>query len=104
PKDPFVRINNTSNMTYELFAKVTEEKLPATVKYYLTDEWVEIKPDESQTDNNIHTYKYKKDIAPNFNGDVYILKDNKVEVSEKYVGDGKFLLSFDAWLAQKKPE
>ena len=102
PKDPFARITGsavTSDqplLSYNLYIKVVEENIPATVSYDISADW-ELVGKEGTTS----TYKYKKDIASNFSGTIYILKDNKIMVSDKYVGNGKsFSLSFDAWLKQ----
>ncbi|MCH5299097.1 MAG: hypothetical protein J1E96_04965 [Ruminococcus sp.] len=94
PKDPFVRVAGTSEMSLQLCIKIVETNLPNTVTYDIrTDDWTE-DPKGSKI------YKYKDVINSDFKKDIYILKDNQIKVSEKYVGNGTFSLAFEAWLEQ----
>lgn len=99
-KDPFIRLNLNSDVTYELYIKVVESNpFPDTVTYTLTDDW-----ELFDADNGI--YKYKNVLNTQFNGTIKILKDDKLYVSEHYVGKDKdgnnqeFTLAFSAWLEQ----
>lgn len=102
PKDPFIRITGDRQATadgivaYNLYVRVIEENIPDTVTYDLSTDWV-LEKTESE---NVFVYKYNKIIHPGFSGTIYILNDNQLKVSERYVGDGNFSLSFDAWLKQ----
>lgn len=99
-KDPFIRLDIDSKFTYELYVKVIKSNpFPDTVTYSLTEDWELV--DEA---NGI--YKYKKAINAQPSDTIKILKNDKLYVSEHYVGkdkDGKnleFSLTFEAWLVQ----
>lgn len=105
-KDPFIRLTGSSEVKFELYIEVTENNFPTftdsdnktvkTVKYEVNDEiWEKV----SGKDN---VYKYKGDTATIESGEeLYILKDNKLYVSERYVGGGEtFSLAFEAWIKQ----
>lgn len=101
PKDPFIELElKNAEVSYELYVQVTESNLPETVKYELTSDW-EL-ADDSDSANGVYVYKYKGTIDPNFNGKIKILKNDMLYVSEHYVGDGKFSLTFSAYLKQAK--
>lgn len=107
PKDPFIRIKGDSKASideaktsYELYLNVVEEDLPDTVTYEMAEGWKLIKTETSQSNGVVYTYKYNKVIDSQFSGKFSVLKDNKLKVSASYVGNGKFSLTFNAWLAQ----
>lgn len=103
PKDPFIELNTqNAEVSYELYVKVTEIDLPDTVTYQLTSDWDKV-TELSDASKGIYVYKYKKSIDPNFNSTIKILKNNKLYVSEHYVGNNqKFSLTFSAYLKQVK--
>ena len=101
PKDPYVylQINNTA-VSYELYVQVTETNLPETVTYELTDDW---ELERSDATKGLKVYKYNGTIDSSFNKEsIQILEENMLYVSEHYVGNGKFSLTFSAYLMQAK--
>ena len=101
PKDPSIRIKDATKAPCELYVKVIVKDLPDTVTYEMTSDWKLIKTETSQSDGIVYTYKYNKVIESQFSGTVSVLKDNKLKVSERYVGNGKtFTLNFNAWIVQ----
>lgn len=94
-KDPFIRLEIDSTITYEMYIKVKEsEAFPDTVTYELTDDWELIDPVNG-------VYKYKYVLNTQMNGEIKILKGDKLYVSEHYVGNAQtFTLTFSAWLVQ----
>lgn len=105
-KDPFVRLTSSSDVDFELYIEVTENNFPTikdsdnneirTVSYGIdTSLWEEVSGKKN-------IYKYTGDTAAATNGEkLYILSDNKLYVSEHYVGGGEeFSLSFEAWIKQ----
>lgn len=102
PKDPFIEIElKNAEVSYELYVQVTESNLSETVTYKLTSDWT-LAEELSKADKGIYVYKYKGTIDPNFNGKIKILKNDMLYVSEHYVGNGKFSLTFSAYLMQAK--
>lgn len=113
PKDPFIRITNLTETECELYVRVTEKNFPVkkgnekTVTYELTADWT-LMENLSDYSKGIYIYKYNKAIDLNFSGVINILKNNKIYVSEHYVGkdaDNKiqnFSLTFETWLVQAK--
>lgn len=107
PKDPFIRITKDStasadetSVTYNLYLKIVKENLPDTVTYEIAEGWEPVESENAE----VYTYKYNEVIDSKFSGTIYILKDNKLEVKEGYVGNGKtFSLTFDAWVKQIEP-
>ena len=93
-KDPFVRLECKPEVSLQLYIKVVETNIPDTVTYDVTGDWIK------DTSKGSNIYKYKDIIDSEFKKDIYILKDNQVKVSEKYVGDGDFSLQFEAWVEQ----
>ena len=101
PKDPFIELElKNAEVSYELYVKITESNIPETVTYKLTSDW-EL-ADDSAADNGVYVYKYEGTIDPNFNGKIKILKDDMLYISEHYVANGKFSLTFSAYLMQAK--
>ena len=94
-KDPFVKLDIDSDVTYELYIKVVKStSFPDTVTFELTEDWIEI-----DATNGI--YKYKNVFDTQFKGTIKILKNDKLIVSEHYVGNSTdFTLTFSAWLVQ----
>lgn len=99
-KDPFIKLDIDSKFTYELYVKVIKSNpFPDTVTYELTEDW-------ELVDEVNGIYKYKKAINAQPSDTIKILKNDKLYVSEHYVGkdkDGKnleFSLTFEAWLVQ----
>lgn len=95
-KDPFVSIDlQNAEVSYELYVQVTESKeFPATVTYSLTNDWELVNASKG-------IYKYKSILNKGFSGDIKILKDDRLYVSEHYVGNNKeFSLAFNSWLKQ----
>lgn len=100
PKDPFIRMDlSNAEVSYELYVKVIQsEPFPDGVTYELTDQW-----DETETPG---VYRYKKYFEAgksySYTGKnvIPILKNNKIYVSEHYVGSGTFTLTFEAFLKQ----
>lgn len=102
PKDPFIRITGKANVPCELYVKAVVKDLPDTVKYEMADGWEFFDSEILQSGGTAYTYKYNKVIDSTFGGTVYVIKDNKLEVLESYVGNGNtFTLTFNAWLVQK---
>ena len=101
PKDPFIKMGlKDTELPYELYLEVTEKNLPDTVTYELTDDWIFV-----SKAGGVYKYKYKYafDVGTTYSGEIKILKNDKLYVSEHYVGNGSvFSLSFDAYLIQKK--
>lgn len=101
PKDPFIRIKVEPKATCELYVQVVEKDIPNTVTYEMAGGWELIKTETAQSETTVYTYKYNKAIDSKFSGPVSVLKNNKLKVSESYVGNGKtFTLNFNAWLVQ----
>ena len=111
-KDPFVKLDfKNAEVRYALYVKVTENKIPTykpnvdsdpvkTVKYGVTEDW-DLQNKLSNTDKGVYVYKYNKSIDQNFVGNIKILKDDKLYVSEHYFGNGQgFSLVFEAWIEQ----
>lgn len=104
PKDPFIRLKlQNAEVSYELYVKVTENNFPTyttgsdpvkAVTYELTEDW--------EKTNTPGVYKYTTAFDSDFNGTIKILKDDKLIVSEHYVGNGQFTLTFSAYLMQSK--
>lgn len=108
-KDPFIRLSGAPDVPCELYVRVTENNIPKDsdgqpmVTYQLNGEWTET--DEAGV------YKYTKTIDSNTTETVFpileqsgdVINDHKCElkVSEHYVGNGEFTLTFSAWLVQK---
>lgn len=103
PKDPFVRLNlENSEVDYRLYIKVIKsEHFPETVTFELTDKWLPY--DEAK---GIYIYDGYFDAGASDIDDIQVLKNNKLYVSEHYVGtdeDGNlqsFSLTFEATLKQ----
>lgn len=112
-KDPFIRLNGTGEVDFVMYLRVTEKDFPTytigsgsekAVTYDLTDNWLKV-----GTENGADVYQYVVDKNP-FAFDagttysdyvIKILKDDKLYVSEHYVGnDQTFTLTFEAWLIQ----
>ena len=101
-KDPFVRLKINSDVAYELYIEVAKsEYFPDTVTYELTEDWIEV-------DATKGVYKYKDTFEAGASHDekIKILKDDKLIVSEHYVGKNQngdnqtFTLTFNAWIVQ----
>lgn len=97
PKDPFIRLDIDSEVTYSLYIKVAgSDPFPDTVTYELTEDWIEV-----DATNGIYKYKDDFEAGTPFKGEIEILENNELIVSEYYVGNGKtFTLTFSAWLMQ----
>ena len=103
PKDPFIRLElDKAEVDYELYIKVTESNpFPENVKYELTNKWELV-----DSDNCIYKYKDVFEAGNSYTHTdrrnvIWILKSNRLYVSEHYVGNGqKFTLTFEAWLKQ----
>ena len=101
-KDPIIELKlDKSEVDYELFVQVTESDFfPETVTYELTNTW-----ELFDEDKNIYKYKGIFDAGTPYS-EIHILKDDKLYVSEYYVGKDKdgndleFSLTFKAWLRQ----
>ena len=98
PKDPFIRftVNADAEVTYELFMQVIEsDPFPNdTVTYEITNVW-------EVYDAGKGIYKFTGEIEKGKKYEISILKDDRLYVSEHYVGKIKeFSLSFNAWLEQ----
>lgn len=94
-KDPFVRLNGTSEVDYNLYVEITESKdFPETITYYVRDDWepVEGKP-------GVYKYKNIIDSGTYDNEDIYILLNDELIVSEHY-SESEFSLTFKAWVKQ----
>ncbi|MCH5192188.1 MAG: hypothetical protein J1F23_08505 [Oscillospiraceae bacterium] len=96
-KDPFIRLDIASDVTFELYIKVVKSNpFPDTVTYELTDDWIEI-----DATNGIYKYKDAFEAGTPFKGEIGILENDELIVSEHYVCDIKtFTLTFSAWLVQ----
>lgn len=112
PKDPFVRLElKDSEVDYHLYLSVIKSaNFPEdTVTFYLTDDWKPVK-----TEGNVTEYLYVGDFhdevndvdvtkgyfdAGMFKGDISILKNDTVYISEHYKGEA-FNISFEARLVQ----
>ncbi|MCH5171718.1 MAG: hypothetical protein J1F31_02650 [Erysipelotrichales bacterium] len=95
-KDPFVTVSGIFEVSCELYVKIVKNNFPETVTFsFREDNWEAVKGEND-------TYKYKKEIELNkeLNQDIYILKDNKLVVSQYYQGSGEFELTFSAWIRQ----
>lgn len=90
-KDPFVRLSGGSEVSYALYISVTEsEPFPERVSYELREDWEEVSGQDG-------VYRYTGTMS----GDpIYILKNNRLTVSQDYVDGGAFTLSFSAWMEQ----
>ena len=112
-KDPFVELYlEDSEVDYELYIKVTEKNFPTykpasasdpvkTVTYSVIEDYWILQDDLSDEENGVYVYKYKEVLdAGTPYTEIKILKDDKLYVSEHYVGDGSFTLSFEAVLKQ----
>lgn len=95
PKDPYIEFDlSKSEVTFELYVTVTESNsFPENVTYELTDKW-------ELVDGSTNTYKYKDNIDKDTASPIPILKDDKLYVSEHYVGSGNFSLTFSAYIKQ----
>ena len=93
-KDPFIKLElDDSQVAYELYLNVTESNFPATVTYKLLGQWKLM-----SEQNGTSVYRYTGKIA---SGTIKILQEDKLYVSEKYVGNGQtFSLTFSAYLQQ----
>ena len=100
PKDPTISLQiNKAEVRYALYVKVTEsEPFPDHVTYSLTDDWKCV-----DSENGIYQYKDIFEANTLYPlKEIQILKDNKLYVSEQYVGSGKsFSLTFNAYLMQE---
>lgn len=102
-KDPFVRLEiSNAEVSYALYVQITESNpFPDTVTYDVTQDW-----EVFDEDKGIYKYKTVFDAATPYEGDIKILKDDTLYVSEHYVGkdeagnDLEFSLTFSAWLKQ----
>ena len=98
PKDPFIRTDLIgSEVDYALYVQITKSSyFPDEVTYTLTDDWTVF-----DKDKGIYKYTPSLDQFREKDGTIQILKENKLFVSEHYVGDEKsFSLSFVAWIEQ----
>ena len=99
PKDPFVKLKLVNaEVAYTLYLQVTESNpFPEYVTYELNKTLWEC------IDEKNGVYQYKGAIEAGTNSyTIEILKDNMLYVSEHYVGNGKFSLTFSAYLMQAK--
>lgn len=106
PKDPFIRLTINSEVSYELYVKVTCKQFAPSdsngnseelVVYYLADNW---ELDQSDEENGVYTYRYIVDSnatdaakftfiageSYNYNNgnEISILKNDMLYVSQKY--------------------
>ena len=97
PKDPFIRLElKNAEVDYALYVKVVESNLPGTVTYSLTDSWELV-----DAANGIYKYKSVFEAGTQYAGEIKILKEDTLYVSEHYVGNGQeFTLIFEAQLKQ----
>lgn len=115
PKDPYVHLvfNNKAEVDYDLYIQITENNFPTyvdpvtgetkkAVTYDVNDKW-KIVEEESNPKKGIYVYKYVDVIGANTNTpeEIYVLLNNKLIVSEHFVGNGKFSLTFSGWLKQR---
>lgn len=127
PKDPFIVLELNSDLSFELYIRVTEENFPTdtyedangntyrTAEYYMEDCWKLF----AAEDDGSKVYQYvdpttkepfvfqaaqEYDRTNRTRGAsdsvIWILKDDTVFISEHYVGDDDFSLTFEAWLKQ----
>ena len=107
PKDPYIITDLVdSEVDYELYLKVIKsDNFPATVTFDLTDDWdvYDIKNGIYKYKGNLEQFREEKEDEDKI---IWIIKGNKLYVSEHFVGDdGKtepetFSLTFQAWLKQ----
>lgn len=90
-KDPFIRLTGGSEVSFALYIKVVEEELPDTVTYELLDHWEPVSGQDG-------VYKYDGTVTGGT--EISILKDDQLIVSEQYVDEGEFSLTFSAWIEQ----
>ncbi|MCH5321310.1 MAG: hypothetical protein J1E36_06075 [Eubacterium sp.] len=94
-KDPFVRLNGTSEVDYYLYIEITESKnFPETITYSVSDDWEPVKGK-----SGVYKYKSPIDSGTYDDTDIYILKNNELIVSQYYY-QTEFSLSFKAWVKQ----
>ena len=101
PKDPIIRFSVSENaeVDYELYLEVKESKnFPPTVTYEISDDWEPVEGKDG-------VYKYTGKIEKGKKYEIRnILVGNKLLVSEHFVGDKSFTLSFNAWLGQVRSD
>lgn len=97
PKDPFVRlVLKDAEVDYYLYVRVIKsENFPESViDIVLDDRWV-----VEDKAKGIYKYTGYFDAGTDFSGDIPILKDDQIIVSDKYAGQA-FSISFEAYLKQ----
>lgn len=101
-KDPYIQTSLAgSEVDYKLYLKVTKsDAFPDTVTFDLTSDW------EYDKEKDVYLYTGNLERFREEDGKIQVLKDNKLKVSEHFIGDdGKtkpqsFSLTFQAWIVQ----
>lgn len=99
PKDLFVIVSGTFEVTYELYMKIIEVNFPTTISYKIEDSWLQLDITQDSINNTkTKTYKYMNQIE--IDQAIYVLKDNQL-VIDKYFSEGeKFNLIIAIWIEQ----
>ena len=101
-KDPYFSSDEPVEIESYLYLKVIEENLPSTVTYELRNKWTLIDTVADNVNHRIERiYAYSDNIGPDTDGPIYVLKHNKVYVSEAYAGES-FDLIFQGYMSQAK--
>ena len=98
PKDPLIELVLENNeVSYELYLIVTEsDNFPEMITYELMDEW-----EETETEG-VYRYNAVFFAGTPLDTSIFILKDNKIKVSERFNSEENvsFSLTFTAYLQQ----
>lgn len=99
-KDPFIEMTKKTETESYLYVKVIEDHLPNTITYQMATGWTLL---STETEGAVteKVYVYNTVVGPGFGSVVYLIRNNKLVVSENYSGGAQFKLSFTAYLGQK---
>ena len=121
-KDPFIRLKLVkAEVNYDLYLRVIEKNIPTyeaevpdeendgqvktetrkSVTYTVRKDLWRLVNQLSVPDEGIYVYEYINSIdAADFEAEIKILENDRLYVSERYVGNGEFSLEFETWLRQ----
>lgn len=97
-KDPFIVVSGEFEVSFELYVKITKKNFPDEITFDLTSDWTYV---AEKSTSNAKIYKYNGDTTQIKGKEIYILKDNKLNVGNNFVEkNNEFSLGFTAWIEQ----
>lgn len=103
PKDPKITIVDKTDIAAYLYVELIDTGSANTISYAMSSDWKKL----DVPNRNVYVYvgggttelPLKSNTFPNGDAEIYLLKDNKIIVSERYAGES-FDLTFKAYLLQ----